>query len=305
MGKIVVVGSSNTDLVVDSKKIPSPGETVLGGDFNMISGGKGANQAVAASRAGSDVTFICKVGNDYFGKRAIEEYKKENINLNHIFTDKVHPSGVAVIIVDEISGENSIVVAPGSNNHLSIKDIMLVEEKIILADIILIQLEIPISTVEYVLRLAKKNNVKTILNPAPAQMLSDELLSMVDIITPNESETENLIGIYPDNEEKIEAAGKELLKKVRNAILITLGEKGVYLNSKNKSSQLIPAKNVKAIDTTAAGDVFNGYLASSLSNNKKLEEAINIAIKAAAISVTKRGAQPSIPVINELINFDQ
>ena len=305
MGKIVVVGSSNTDLVVDSKKIPSPGETVLGGDFNMISGGKGANQAVAASRAGSDVTFICKVGNDYFGKRAIEEYKKENINLNHIFIDKVRPSGVAVIIVDEISGENSIVVAPGSNNHLSIKDIMLVEEKIILADIILIQLEIPISTVEYVLRLAKKNNVKTILNPAPAQMLSDELLSMVDIITPNESETENLIGIYPDNEEKIEAAGKELLKKVRNAILITLGEKGVYLNSKNKSSQLIPAKNVKAIDTTAAGDVFNGYLASSLSDNKKLEEAINIAIKAAAISVTKRGAQPSIPVINELINFDQ
>ena len=305
MGKIVVVGSSNTDLVVDSKKIPSPGETVLGGDFNMISGGKGANQAVAASRAGSDVTFICKVGNDYFGKRAIEEYKKENINLNHIFIDKAHPSGVAVIIVDEISGENSIVVAPGSNNYLSVKDIMLVEEKIILADIVLIQLEIPISTVEYVLRLAKKNNVKTILNPAPAQMLSDELLSMVDIITPNESETENLIGIYPDNEEKLEAAGKELLKKVRTAILITLGEKGVYLNSKNKSSQLIPAKNVKAIDTTAAGDVFNGYLASSLSDNKKLEEAINIAIEAAAISVTKRGAQPSIPVINELINFDQ
>ena len=304
MGKIVVVGSSNTDLVVDSKKIPSPGETVLGGDFNMISGGKGANQAVAASRAGSDVTFICKVGNDYFGKRAIEEYKKENINLNHIFIDKVRPSGVAVIIIDEISGENSIVVAPGSNNHLSVKDIMLVEEKIILADIILIQLEIPISTVEYVLRLAKKNNVKTILNPAPAQMLSDELLSMVDIITPNESETENLIGIYPDNEEKLEAAGKELLKKVRNAILITLGEKGVYLNSKNKSSQLIPAKNVKAIDTTAAGDVFNGYLASSLSDNKKLEEAIKIANKAAAISVTKRGAQPSIPIINELSHFD-
>ena len=271
----------------------------------MISGGKGANQAVAASRAGSDVTFICKVGNDYFGKRAIEEYKKENINLNHIFIDKVHPSGVAVIIVDEISGENSIVVAPGSNNYLSVEDIMLVEEKIILADIILIQLEIPISTVEYVLRLAKKNNVKTILNPAPAQILSDELLGMVDIITPNESETENLIGIYPDNEEKLEAAGKELLKKVRNAILITLGEKGVYLNSKNKGSQLIPAKNVKAIDTTAAGDVFNGYLASSLADNKLLEEAINIAIEAAAISVTKRGAQPSIPLINELINVDQ
>lgn len=305
MGKIVVVGSSNTDLVVDSKKIPSPGETVLGGDFNMISGGKGANQAVAASRAGSDVTFICKVGNDYFGKRAIEEYKKENINLNHIFIDEVHPSGVAVIIVDEISGENSIVVAPGSNNYLSVKDIMLVEEKIILADIVLIQLEIPISTVEYVLRLAKKNNVKTILNPAPAKMLSDELLSMVDIITPNESETENLIGIYPDNVEKLEAAGRKLLKKVRNTILITLGEKGVYLNSKNKSSQLIPAKKVKAIDTTAAGDVFNGYLASSLSDNKKIEEATNIAIEAAAISVTKRGAQPSIPVLNELINFDQ
>lgn len=305
MGKIVVVGSSNTDLVVDSKKIPSPGETVLGGDFNMISGGKGANQAVAASRAGSDVTFICKIGNDYFGNRAIEEYKKENINLNHIFIDKAHPSGVAIILVDEISGENSIVVAPGSNNYLSVEDIMLVEEIIARADIVLIQLEIPISTVEYVLRLAKKNNVKTILNPAPAQILSDKLLSMVDIITPNESETENLIGIYPDNEQKLERAGKKLLKKVRNAILITLGEKGVYLNSKNKSAQLIPAKNVKAIDTTAAGDVFNGYLASSLSDNKKLEEAIKIAIEAAAISVTKRGAQPSIPLMSELISFDQ
>ena len=305
MGKIVVVGSSNTDLVVDSKKIPSPGETVLGGDFNIISGGKGANQAVAASRAGSDVTFICKIGNDYFGNRAIEEYKKENINLNHIFIDKAHPSGVAIILVDEISGENSIVVAPGSNNYLSVEDIMLVEEIIARADIVLIQLEIPISTVEYVLRLAKKNNVKTILNPAPAQILSDKSLSMVDIITPNESETENLIGIYPDNEQKLESAGKKLLKKVRNAILITLGEKGVYLNSKNKSAQLIPAKNVKAIDTTAAGDVFNGYLASSLSDNKKLEEAIKIAIEAAAISVTKRGAQPSIPLMSELISFDQ
>jgi ribokinase len=300
MGKIVVVGSSNTDLVVNAKKLPAPGETVLGGDFSIISGGKGANQAVAAARAGSDVTFVSKVGNDYYGKRALQEYKKENINLDYIFTDISKPSGVAVILVDEETGQNSIVVAPGANSSLSIEDIKEVETEISLADIVLIQLEIPLATVEYVLHVAKKNGVKTILNPAPAQPLSDELLGMVDIITPNESETEILIGINPVNENQLNEAASRLLSKVGEAVLITLGEKGVYIASKNEDNKLIPSIKVKAVDSTAAGDVFNGYLASALSQGMFIEEAIVLANRAAATSVTRRGAQPSIPRVDEL-----
>ncbi len=305
MGKIVVIGSSNTDLVVSSKKLPSPGETILGGDFNLIAGGKGANQAVAAARAGSDVMFVSKVGNDYFGDKALEGYKKDNINLDHIFTDPDKPSGVAIILVDETTGQNSIVVAPGSNSSLSIADIKQVEKEIALADIVLVQLEIPLETVEYVFQVAKEHKVKTILNPAPARPLSDELLGMVDIITPNETETEILVGVDPAEEQNLKEAGERLLSKVRGAVLITLGEQGVYFVSKNGENTLIPSMKVKAVDTTAAGDVFNGYLASALSDGKSFEEAIAIANKAAAISVTIRGAQPSIPMMDELVNLGE
>jgi len=305
MGKIVVVGSSNTDLVVSSKKLPSPGETILGGDFDLISGGKGANQAVAAARAGSDVMFVSKIGKDYFGKRALEGYKKENINVDNIFTDIDKPSGVAIILVEESTGQNSIVVAPGSNSSLSIADIKKVEEEIALADIVLVQLEIPLETVEYVLKVAKENNVKTILNPAPAQPLSDELLAMVDIITPNETETEILVGIDPGEEQNLKEATDKLLSKVSETALITLGERGVYFNSRNGENGLVPSTPVQAVDTTAAGDVFNGYLASALSEGKRFQEAIAIANKAAAISVTKKGAQPSIPTMDELINLGE
>jgi ribokinase len=300
MGKIVVVGSSNTDLVVSSTKLPSPGETVLGGEFDLIAGGKGANQAVAAARAGSDVMFVAKIGNDYFGRKAIEGYQKENINLDQIFTDNEKASGVAVILVEETTGQNSIVVAPGANSSLSISDIKKVEQEIAHADIVLVQLEIPLETVEYVLKVAKENNVKTILNPAPAQALSDKILAMVDIITPNETETEILVGIDPAREHDLEEASNKLLSKVREAVLITLGDKGVYFTSRNGDKGLVPALKVQAIDTTAAGDVFNGYFASSVSEGKGFQEAIEIANKAAAISVTKKGAQPSIPTITNV-----
>ena len=305
MGKIVVVGSSNTDLVVSSKKLPAPGETVIGGDFDLIPGGKGANQAVAAARAGSEVMFVAKIGNDYFGKRALEGYEKEAINLDHIFTDDEKPSGVAIILVEELTGQNSIVVAPGSNSSLSVADIQQAEEEIARADMVLVQLEIPLKTVEYVLQVAKGNGVKTILNPAPAQSLSDELLGMVDIITPNESETKILVGIDPSDEENLAEAASALLSKVREAALITLGEKGVYFASGSAENALIPSLKVRAVDTTAAGDVFNGYLASALSEGKAFEDAIAIANRAAAISVTKRGAQPSIPTMEELVNIGE
>ena len=259
MGKIVVVGSSNTDIVVSSTKLPSPGETVLGGDFDLIAGGKGANQAVAAARAGSDVMFVAKIGNDYFGKKTLEAYQKENINLEKICTDIDKASGIAIILVDEATGQNSIVVAPGANSSLSISDIKNAEKEIALADIVLVQLEIPIETVEYVLKVAKENNVKTILNPAPAQALSDEILAMVDIITPNETKTKILVGIDPGIEQNLEEASEKLVSKVREAALITLGEKGVYFTSRNGEKGLVPSLKVQAIDTTAAGDVFNGY----------------------------------------------
>ena len=301
MGKIVVIGSSNTDMVVNSPKMPLPGETILGGEFDVFPGGKGANQAVAAARANGNVAFIAKVGDDDFGKNSIEGYKKEKINTDNIFVDKNTPSGIAVIIVEESSGQNSIVVAGGANNSISIDEIKSCEKIIADADVVLIQLEIPIDVVEYALRIAKQNGVKTILNPAPAQLLSDEILSQIDIITPNETESSILVGINTDNEKNIKKAAGQLLKKVNEAVLITLGEKGIYYISKNGEESMIAAKVVSAIDTTAAGDVFNGYFAAAISEGKSYNEAIIEANKAAAISVTRKGAQPSIPMMNELI----
>jgi ribokinase len=301
MGKIVVIGSSNTDMVVNSPKMPAPGETILGGEFDVFPGGKGANQAVAAARANADVAFIAKVGNDDFGRNAIEGYKKDKINTDNIFVDNDTPSGIAVIIVEESSGQNSIVVAGGANNTLSLDEIKSCEKIIADADVVLIQLEIPIEVVEVALKIAKQNGVKTILNPAPAQPLSDEILNQIDIITPNETETNILTGIDTDDEANIKKAARQLLKKVNEAVLITLGEKGVYCISKNGEESIIPAKKVSAIDTTAAGDVFNGYFAAAISEGKTYNEAILLANKAAAISVTRKGAQPSIPILKELV----
>ncbi len=300
MGKIVVVGSSNTDLVITSSKLPLPGETVIGNEFNIFAGGKGANQAVAAARAGGDVLFVAKVGDDDFGKKAIEGYKKDNINTNKIGVDSEKPSGIAIILVNESTGQNSIVVASGSNSELSIDDIKRVRTGIKEADVLLVQLEIPLEVVEFSLKVAKDNGVKTILNPAPAQPLNDELLSLVDIITPNETEAKILIGIEPNNENTIKRAAAKLLTKVNDTVVITLGSKGVYYASKNGNEGIIPSIKVDAVDTTAAGDVFIGYLAAFIADGKNYEEAIKLSNKAAAISVTRKGAQPSIPKINEL-----
>lgn len=303
MGKIIVIGSSNTDMVVTSSKMPLPGETVMGNEFDVIPGGKGANQAVAAARAGSRVTFIAKVGNDDFGKQAVEGYQKDKINTENILIDPVKPSGIAVIIVDENSGQNSIVVAPGANANLSIADIQKIESVILDADVLLVQLEIPLETVQAALKIAKKGGVTTILNPAPAQFLSDEVLSLVDIITPNETETQILIGIEPTNKKEIKIAAKQLLKKVNHSVLITLGSEGVYYISKNSNGEFIPTIKVEAVDTTAAGDVFNGTFAAALADSKTFNEAIKLANAAAAISVTRKGAQPSAPTRLEVEKF--
>ena len=270
MGRIVVIGSSNTDMVVICKKMPAPGETVMGKEFFMVQGGKGANQAVAAARAGGSVSFIARVGDDDFGRNAVAGYKTDGINADHILIDQDMPSGIAVILVDEVTAQNSIVVASGANGKLSIDDILSAEKIISEADEVLIQLEIPIEVVEFSLRLSKKYGVKTVLNPAPAQSLSEDILSLV--------------------------------KRVNESVIITLGHKGVYFIAKNGENGFVPTVKVDAIDTTAAGDVFNGFLAAAISENKNFVEAISLANKAATISVTKKGAQPSIPTLEELLN---
>jgi len=301
MAKIVVIGSCNTDMVVSSPKMPVPGETVMGGEFAIIPGGKGANQAVSAARAKGQVSFIAKVGNDDFGRNAIAGYKVDNIDISNIFIDPIKPTGIAVIIVEENSGQNSIVVASGANGNLCVNEIKEVKNIIIEADVLLIQLEIPLEVVHYCLKICNQNGVTTILNPAPAKSLSDEILSFVDIITPNESEIQILTGINPNETSQIKKAVACLLEKVNKAVILTLGDKGVYFASKNGDEGFISTTKVEAIDTTAAGDVFNGYLATFVASGKNYRDAIYLANKAAAISVTRKGAQPSIPYIQEII----
>lgn len=295
--KIMVIGSSNTDMVVKSKKLPLPGETILGGTFLMNAGGKGANQAVAAARLGGNVTLVAKVGDDIFGKQSIEGFKNENINADFVFTDKEVPSGTALIMVNK-EGENCIVVAPGANARLLPADIEKVKN-LSEAEIILMQLEIPIETIAAVVKIAKTNNQKVIINPAPARKLDDELLNGLFLITPNETEAALLTGIAVTDEiTASDAAGVFLNKGVQN-VIITLGKQGAYFQNKNLKLK-IDAPSVQAMDTTAAGDTFSGALAVALTEKMDWEQAIRFAVKAASISVTRMGAQSSVPYRNEI-----
>lgn len=298
LSKIIVIGSSNTDMVIKTDKLPLPGETKLGGIFFMNAGGKGANQAVAVERTGGNVTFVTKVGNDIFGKQAIAGFEKENINTGYVFIDEEAPSGTALIMVNE-QGENCIAVAPGANANLLPSDIKKVKN-INRAEIILMQLEIPIETISAVIKNAKANKQKVILNPAPAQRLDDGLLSGLFMITPNETEAYFLTGIKVfDEVSASQAAGVFISKGVQN-VVITMGASGAYILS-DGISKMVPVNPVKAVDTTAAGDVFNGALAVAISEGKGIEEAVSFANKAAAISVTRIGAQCSVPYRKEII----
>ncbi len=298
MGKIIVIGSSNTDMVVKCKKLPSPGETIIGGTFFMNPGGKGANQAVAAARLNGNVTFVTKTGNDLFGDQAVHLFDLEGIETKYIIKDPKNPSGIALIAVDE-NGENCIVVAPGSNAALSAYDINDEVFKADIPDVYLMQLEIPVSTVEFVAqRMAEKGN-RVILNPAPARQLSPDLLSSLYVITPNEIEAELLTGIRVVDTLTAEKAAEKLRDKGVRNVIITLGAAGAFLLT-DKISKVIQVVPVKAVDTTAAGDVFNGALAVAISEGKDLEEAVSFANKAASISVTRMGAQASAPHRNEV-----
>jgi ribokinase len=302
MGKVLVIGSSNTDLVSRTEKMPKPGETIIGKGFRVVQGGKGANQAVAAARAGSNVVFVAKLGNDVFAENALQEYQKDQLNTKYILHDKNEPTGTAIILVDDYSGQNSIVVNPGANHQLKVSDIEGIKNELFTPGVLLVQLEIPHEVVHYSLKTAAEHGMKTLLNPAPARHLSDELLSYVDIITPNETEAEILTGIKCVNDKNIERAAKALIEKVNDAVIITLGGKGVFFMLKNGHKGNIPALNVKAVDTTAAGDVFNGYLAAALSKHTAIEKAIYQSIRAASFSVEKEGALPSIPYLYEIEN---
>ncbi len=296
--KIIVIGSCNTDMVIKSDRLPSPGETVIGGTFLMNAGGKGANQAVAAARQGGNVVFISKTGNDVFGKQSIELYKSEGINTDFIFSDPKLPSGVALIMVDA-HGENCIAVASGANGSLIAADIEKAKAEIESADYVLMQLEIPIETVEYAAKMASAKGIPVILNPAPARTLSDQLLKCLYLVTPNETEAEILSGIKVYDWDSAQQAANVISTKGVDNVVITMGSKGAFVKEKDQY-HIVESTKVIAVDTTAAGDSFSGSLCVGLSEGKTILEAVKSAAKVAALTVTRMGAQSSIPYKNEL-----
>jgi len=297
--RILVIGSSNTDMVIRAGHLPRPGETILGGTFLMNPGGKGANQAVAAARLGGQVTFICKTGNDIFGHEARQLFEKEGIDVSYVFTDIEHPSGVALITVDA-QAENCIVVASGANAYLSPADISTAYEAIEKADIILMQLETPIETIQYVAGIARKLGKKVFLNPAPAQPLNRELLQTLDLITPNETEAEMISGVKITDNESLQICARTICEMGVGSVIITLGAKGAFIY-RDSFGECIPSVEVTAVDTTAAGDVFNAALTVAISEGNDLVEAVRFANKAAALSVTRYGAQASAPYRYEVV----
>lgn len=298
--KIIVVGSSNTDMVIKADHLPKPGETVLGGDFIMNQGGKGANQAIAITRLGGQALFICNVGDDSFGKDAIKILQKEGVETNFVNGICGEHSGVALINVNS-EGENTIVVASGANKTLSINDIKKAEIEMKEASIILMQLETPIDTLIYAAKMAKENGIKVILNPAPApkNALPDELLKNVDVLIPNITETEIITKIKICDNNSINKAMQKIISMGINAVIITMGAEGALAFEDGKLFH-VPTCKVNAVDTTAAGDTFCGALCVAMAEGRNLKNAIRFANKASSISVTRMGAQISIPYAREI-----
>ena len=299
--QILVLGSSNTDMIIRLDRIPRPGETILGGEFATAAGGKGANQAVAAARAGGAVTFVARVGRDALGDQALAGFVRDGINVQHVSRDAAQPSGVALIFVDR-SGENSIAVASGANGRLALADVAKASATLSRARMLVLQMESPLNTVLAAARTAKRAGVPVILNPAPARPLPDALYKCVSILTPNETEAELLTGIKVDNDDAAARAAGTLIARGVRTVILTLGARGAFAATA-QSRQLVPGFKVKAVDTTAAGDVFNGALAVALAEGKPLLEAVRFANAAAALSVTKPGAQPSAPRRREIQRF--
>ena len=298
---IVVVGSSNTDMIIKLERIPRPGETILGGQFVTAAGGKGANQAVGAARAGGQVTFVARVGRDMFGEQAVAGFVSDGINVDYVFQDPRQPSGVALIFVAR-DGENSIAVASGANGCLSPADLKKSRKAMTEAAIVLLQLETPLETVRAAVAMARAAGARVILNPAPAQALDDELLAGVAVLTPNETEAELLTGIKIKGVGAAEKAAKALLARGVDSVVVTLGSAGA-LAATAEGCQLVPGYPVTPVDSTAAGDVFNGALAVALAEGRTLIEAVRFANAAGALSVTKMGAQPSAPRRRDILKL--
>lgn len=294
--RVVVIGSSNTDMVVKMDRIPAPGETVLGGEFIMAPGGKGANQAVAAARLGADVALVARVGDDAFGRAALDNFRREKINTDFISTDTEAPSGVALIFVDR-NGENSIAVAPGANSRLSPEDVRAAGPAIERADVVVLQFEIPMETVAEGVRLAKECGARVVINPAPAAPAPRDVLELTDVLIPNRSEAAQLLDV--PGESHPEDLAVALLGLGVGAAVVTVGSDGAIVASHGTCAK-IPAVEVKAADTTAAGDAFTGALSVALAEGKDLASSADFAVRAAAVSVTRMGAQPSLPTREEV-----
>lgn len=300
--KILVIGSLNMDMVIPVKELPQKGETILGGSPDYIPGGKGANQACAAGKLGGAVTMLGKVGRDEMGRALKENLAAAGVDVSHVEETPEAPTGMAVIYVSE-SGSNSIVVIPGANGLCDAAYIEANEDLIAAHDIVVLQLEIPYDGVFRAIRLAKKHGRLVVLNPAPApDSLPPEVIASLDYFTPNETEMGRIAGLPVGNTEEAVAAGKKLVEAGVGTVLATLGEAGALLVT-GETAQVIPTLRVRAVDTTAAGDTFNGAFVTALAEGKSEAEAIAFGNRAAAISVTRKGAQTSIPTRKEVEEY--
>lgn len=300
-GKLVVLGSINADHILNINHFPQPGETVIGKQYTVAFGGKGANQAVAAGRAGADISFIACVGDDDIGERVRQQWASDNIDTSPVEAIADTTTGVALIFVNA-EGENVIGIDAGANKVVTPDYLNRYQQNIVDASALLMQLESPLETVIAAAKLAKQHNTQVILNPAPACELPDELLSLVDMITPNETEAERLTGIQVNNNDDAQRAAKALHDKGIETVIITLGSKGVWLSQQGEGKQ-VSGFRVKAVDTIAAGDTFNGALVTALLEGAAMDKAVRFAHAAAAIAVTRPGAQPSVPWRNEIDDF--
>lgn len=297
---ITVIGSSNIDFVIKTKRLPCIGETVIGGEFVMAAGGKGANQAVQIARLGAKAAFITRLGNDTLGKELLSNFKKSRLSAQYVAIDRTASTGAAFIFVDE-KGRNIISVASGANARLNVKQVEAASSLIKRSRVLLLQLEVPLEAVSRAVDIAHKAGVKVILNPAPARKLSKALLSKVDVLVPNEVEASSLTGVGVVDLKTASSAAKKLLHAGVSSVIITRGSEGAFV-AFGYSFFNIPAPKVKVVDTTAAGDSFCGALAVAVSENRNLADAVKFANKAASLSVTKLGAQPSLPTKKELLS---
>ena len=298
---VVVLGSINMDLTTYVPKLPQPGETLQGSSYITVPGGKGNNQAVAAARLGADTKFIGRVGTDGFGKEVLQIVADQNVDVSQVMKDPENGTGIAVISVDQ-NAENSIIIISGANFALDDSDVERASQNMDDAQVLMLQMEIPLETALKAAKIAKEKGVKVVFDPAPAKPLPDEAYKLMDFITPNETETEILVGIRPGNQEEASKAAKLLLEKGAGTAIIKMGGSGVYYENKEESG-FVPPYKVNPIDTVAAGDAFNAGLAVAISEGKPLAEAVRWGAAAGAIATTRKGALPAMPYREEVLKL--